>query len=183
MFYHPYTVFVRNLQMRRILWIERSRAQFKSPRARLSEGGVVKGRWKLTGGAASVVSGSSWRSLQASRRALFALLLVLSGTLGSMPLFTSSAAAESGTVATVIADGAPLLAGHDDTTVIDYMEYGATVDVLFGPYNGMYEILYYGQHGWTWTDKLDTGGGASSTDTWSEQEAASVESGDSSAVE
>jgi hypothetical protein len=61
------------------------------------------------------------------------------------------------------------------------MEYGTTVDVLYGPYNGMYEILYYGQHGWTWTDKLDIGGG-DSTETWSEPAAAPAETGGSSSV-
>jgi len=141
----------------------------------------VKGRLMLAGRAVPVPTGSARPGLQATRRGLLALLLVLGGMLGSMPFFAPSVAAESGSVATVVADGAPLLAGHDDTTIIDYMEYGATVDVLYGPYNGMYEILYYGVHGWTWTDKLDIGAVGGGEAAWSEP-AAAADSGGSSPV-
>jgi uncharacterized protein YgiM (DUF1202 family) len=125
----------------------------------------VKGQGVMTGGAAPVEPGSALGQMRISRRLIAALVIVLGGILGSMP--QSSPVVASGTVATVIADGAPLLAGSDDLTVIDTMEYGTAVDVLYGPYNGMYEILYYGVHGWTWEDKLDLGGGGGEA-TWSE---------------
>lgn len=122
------------------------------------------GRYDSTGGAAPVRLAVARDAARFSRRLAATLLLVLGGMLGSMPFFTPNAAA--GSVATVVADGAPLLAGVDDFTVIDTMEYGARVDVLYGPHNGLYEILYYGVHGWTWTDKLDVDGGGGEA-TWS----------------
>jgi hypothetical protein len=97
--------------------------------------------------------------------------------LGSMPFFSPVAA--SGSVATVVADGAPLLAGVDDFSVIDTMVYGSAVDVLYGPHDGLYEILYNGVHGWTWADKLDIGGGGEAASSSAD---VSTETGDAGAA-
>jgi hypothetical protein len=132
----------------------------------------VKGQGVMAGGAAPVEPGSALGQMRSTRRLIAALVIVLGGLLGSLP--QSSPVVASGTVATVIADGAPLLAGVDDPTIIDTMEYGTPVDVLYGPLNGMYEILYYGVHGWTWEDKLDLGGGGGEA-TWSEESTSDAE--------
>jgi hypothetical protein len=129
------------------------------------------GPWSTADVAASVKSLSARHQAGVSRRIVVALLIVFGGMLGSMSSFVPSVAA--GSAATVIADGAPLLAGVDDFTVIDYMEYGARVDVLYGPHDGLYEILYNGVHGWTWDDKLDVDGGGGEATSSSSDESSS----------
>ncbi|HVL24060.1 MAG TPA: L,D-transpeptidase family protein [Thermomicrobiales bacterium] len=62
--------------------------------------------------------------------------------------------ASAGQAATVVADGVGLMAGIDDPTVIATMYSGERVDVLWGPQNGIYEIRYYGIHGYAWAEHL-----------------------------
>lgn len=90
--------------------------------------------------------------------ALVSLVLVS----GSSWMASNEVAA--GQAATVVKDGAPLFADHDDHSVLDWMEYGARVDIFWGPHNWLYEVRYYGTVGWTWAEnlELDGVGGASS---------------------
>jgi hypothetical protein len=111
----------------------------------------------MTGMAGPVTRDTATQPHGWSRRLAIALLaLMIGGMFGSIPFAATPAAA--GDIGTVIADGAPLLAGVDDDTIIDYMAYGTPVDILYGPHNGKFEILYNGVHGWTWVDKIDAGG-------------------------
>jgi hypothetical protein len=126
---------------------------------------VVKGQWDLAGGAAPANDVRASDQPRFTRRSIGALLFGAGAALCALP-HTQSVAA-SGNAGTIIADGAPLLAGVDDFTVIDYMEYGTRVDVLYGPHNGLYEIYYHGTHGWTWADKIEVDGGGGEA-TWSE---------------
>lgn len=94
-----------------------------------------------------------------SRRWLFVALTALMLIGGSGWLVPADVAA--GEVATIAVDGAPLFADHDDQTVIDWMAAGTPVDFFYGPYNGMYEVRYYGTVGWTWVENVARDGGAS----------------------
>lgn len=62
--------------------------------------------------------------------------------------------ARAGQAATIVTDGAPLFADHDDHSVIDWMPEGSRVDFFYGPHNGLYEIRYYGTVGWTWVENV-----------------------------
>lgn len=71
--------------------------------------------------------------------------------------------AAAGLAGTIVTEGAGLMAGYEDQTVIEWMEAGSRVDVLWGPDNGKYEIRYYGVDGWVWAEHLapdGVGGGA-----------------------
>lgn len=73
-----------------------------------------------------------------------------------------AAAGQAGVINT---DGAGLMAGYEDETVIEWMDAGVRVDLLWGPDNGKYEIRYYGVHGWVWAEYLTpegVGGGSPS---------------------
>ncbi|MEJ7838200.1 MAG: L,D-transpeptidase [Thermomicrobiales bacterium] len=107
---------------------------------------------------------------ESSRRMILALVLVLTGMLGSMTSFAPTASA--GTAGTIVVGGAALLSDPGDYTILDYMEYGSRVDVLYGPFNDMYEILYYGVHGYVFADKIAVDGGGG-TATYSEEAVAS----------
>ncbi|HWV23537.1 MAG TPA: L,D-transpeptidase [Thermomicrobiales bacterium] len=82
-----------------------------------------------------------------------------------------AAAGEAGTINT---DGAGLMAGYEDETVIEWMDAGVRVDVLWGPDNGKYEIRYYDIHGWVWAEYLtpEGVGGTGGTATVAAPEAA-----------
>lgn len=92
------------------------------------------------------------RKAHPARRWLLATLaaLMLIGASGWL-VPTDVAAGRAGTIVT---DGAPLFADHDDHTVIDWMHHGARVDYFWGPHNGLYEVRYYGTVGWTWVENV-----------------------------
>ena len=92
-------------------------------------------------------------------RFVLALMLAVTALAGVAGFATNQASA--GQAATVVADGAGLMAGVDDQTVVAVMYAGERVDVLSGPHNGnIYEIYYYGVHGYAWAEhlSLDPGG-------------------------
>jgi hypothetical protein len=91
-------------------------------------------------------------------KASLALMLVMA-LLASMMSFTAQDAA-AGEIGTINTEGAPLMVHPSDQSVIDWMHVGAPVDILFGPYEGMYEIRYYGVDGWVWAEYLGLDGGA-----------------------
>jgi hypothetical protein len=81
--------------------------------------------------------------------ALMLALMMLSAMAG---LNTEHAAA--GQAGYINTDAVGLMAGYEDESVIEWMDEGVRVDVLWGPDNGKYEIRYYGVHGWVWEDYL-----------------------------
>jgi hypothetical protein len=91
------------------------------------------------------------------------LALVLAAMmLGAMAGLSAEKAA-AGQAGIINTNGAGLMAGYEDESVIEWMDAGVRVDVLWGPDNGKYEIRYYGVHGWVWEDYLTlegTGGGS-----------------------
>ena len=92
-------------------------------------------------------------------RLTLAILVAMTALAGAAGLASHQASA--GQAATVVADGVGLMAGVDDPSVIAAMYAGERVDVLSGPHNGsIYEILYYGIHGYAWAEHLalDPGG-------------------------
>ena len=91
------------------------------------------------------------------RQWLFMLMTALMLVSGSSWLVPSDVAA--GEVATIVTEGAPLFADHDDQTVLEWMTAGTPVDFFYGPYNGMYEIRYHGTVGWTWAENVARDGG------------------------
>ncbi|HEV2127008.1 MAG TPA: L,D-transpeptidase [Thermomicrobiales bacterium] len=106
-------------------------------------------------GIAFTTAKSGTRSFAPWRWLLMTLAaLVLLGGAGWM----SPEDARAGQAATVVVDGAPLFAEHNDHTVIDWMAGGTRVDFFYGPYKGLYEIRYYGTVGWTWVENVVLGG-------------------------
>lgn len=66
--------------------------------------------------------------------------------------------ASAGQIGYINTEGAPLMVHPTDHSVIDWMHEGAAVDVLYGPYDGMYEVRYYGVDGWVWAEYLGLDG-------------------------
>ena len=136
------------------------------------------GHWAKTGVAAPDKIASTRHEAGVSRRLFVALLIVFGGMLGSASTFAPSVSA--GTAGTIVVDGAALLAGLDDHTIIDYMDYGVRVDVLWGPHDGLYEIRYYGTHGWVYSDKIDVDGGGGEATYSDDSDSGSSDSGSGS---
>lgn len=86
----------------------------------------------------------------------FMLALTLVGAAGAIAPERASA----GQVGYINTEGAGLMAGFNDHTIIEWMEAGTPVDVLWGPENDKYEIRYYGVDGWVWAEYLDFDGPA-----------------------
>lgn len=86
------------------------------------------------------------------RRLFMMLLVALVVIAGAGWLVPPDVAA--GEAATIVTDGAPLFVDHDDLTVVEWMEAGTRVDLFFGPYNWMYQVRYYDQVGWTWSENV-----------------------------
>ncbi len=111
-----------------------------------------------------------------SRRKFLAGITASSlGLLGAGSSLIASRAAANGLIGYVAVQGAELFVHPDNLSPILYMDAGTPVDILFGPYNGLYEIRYYGTDGWIWADYLsmdgaaapvgDIGGGSSAPET------------------
>lgn len=96
--------------------------------------------------------------IRAGRRWLLMLLAALT-MVGGLGMFAPTDAS-AGMAGTIVVDGAPLYADHDDFTVIDWMSAGTRVDHFYGPYEGLYEIRYNGTVGWTEVGNVDFGGGS-----------------------
>ena len=101
------------------------------------------------------------------RRAWRPLLAVwLLAILVAAPLAAAPQEVAAGQRGMITGGGNPLYAKPDPNSgVLLYVEYGHWVDVLSGPWNGMYEIRYYGTDGYIWSDKIELegrggGGGA-----------------------
>lgn len=99
--------------------------------------------------------------VRAARRWLVMLLAALTvvGGFGAL----APADATAGLAGTVVVDGAPLYADHDDFTVLEWMSAGTRVDYFWGPHEGLYQIRYYGTVGWTPVENVTLdgeGGGA-----------------------
>ena len=69
-----------------------------------------------------------------------------------------SASADGGQVGYITVQGAELFVHPSNLSAILYMDEGTPVDVLFGPYEGLYQIRYYGTDGWVWADYLSLNG-------------------------
>lgn len=67
-------------------------------------------------------------------------------------------AAATGQWGTINTQGAALMVHPTDHSTILAMEAGTPVDILFGPYEGMYEVRYYGTDGWVWAEYLNVDG-------------------------
>lgn len=88
-----------------------------------------------------------------------ALALMLAFAMLAAMISLSGQDASAGQIGYIQADGAPLMVHPTDHSVIDWMHYGAPVDILYGPHDGMYEIRYYGVDGWVWAEYLGLDGG------------------------
>jgi len=82
-----------------------------------------------------------------------------------------AAAGQAGTINT---DGAGLMAGFQDQSIVEWMYAGERVDVLWGPEDGKYEIRYYGIDGWVWAEYLTPDGVGGGSVTYSEPAAEAV---------
>jgi hypothetical protein len=94
-------------------------------------------------------------------RRQFVLQLALAAMLALATLMSLSFTAQNasaGEIGTINTEGAPLMVHPTDQSVIDWMPVDSAVDVLFGPYEGMYEVRYYGVDGWVWAENLSLGG-------------------------
>lgn len=68
------------------------------------------------------------------------------------------AAAEGGQMGYIAVQGAELFVHPNDLSAILYMDEGSAVDILFGPYQGLYQVRYYGTDGWVWAEYLSLDG-------------------------
>ncbi|MGC4106550.1 MAG: L,D-transpeptidase [Thermomicrobiales bacterium] len=66
--------------------------------------------------------------------------------------------AAAGQAGTIVTDGAPLYVHLYDHSVIDWIPYGARVDIMWQQ-DGMTEIRYNGQDGWVWDGDISVDGG------------------------
>lgn len=94
-----------------------------------------------------------------SRRKFIAGITAASLGLGAAAI-TASTASANGAIGYVGVQGAELFIHPDNLSPILYMDAGTPVDVLFGPYQGLYEIRYYGTDGWIWAEYLSLDGSA-----------------------
>ena len=94
---------------------------------------------------------------QATIQIAFALMLAMA-MLASWGTF-SAQDASAGQIGYINTEGAPLMVHPTDQSVIEWMDEGAAVDILYGPYDGMYEVRYYGVDGWVWAEYLGLDGG------------------------
>ena len=76
---------------------------------------------------------------------------------------TAQPASASGPIGYVDVQGAELFVHPTNLSAILYMDAGTPVDILYGPYNGMYEIRYYSTDGWIWAEYLSIGGSTASS--------------------
>jgi hypothetical protein len=103
-----------------------------------------------------------------------ALALMLAfAMLASIASF-SAQDASAGQVGYINTEGAALMVHPTDLSVIDWMHQGAAVDILFGPYDGMYEVRYYGVDGWVWAEYLGLDGGTTAVGGGASYDAAPV---------
>lgn len=101
-------------------------------------------------------STTTLRNFNVGRNVIPALLIAFVMLAGMTGLQSKSAAA--GEVGVINTQGAELFVHPTDLSVIEYMDVETPVDILFGPYEGMYQIRYYGTDGWVWADYLNIGG-------------------------
>lgn len=87
------------------------------------------------------------------------LALALLASMGALTARTASA----GEIGYIQTQGAPLMVHPTDLSVMEWMDAGTPVDILYGPYEGMYQIRYYGVDGWVWAGDLGLGGGNEAT--------------------
>ena len=66
--------------------------------------------------------------------------------------------AAAGQIGYISVQGAELFVHPTDLSAILYMDEGSPVDVLFGPYEGLYEVRFYDTDGWVWADYLSLDG-------------------------
>ena len=111
------------------------------------------------------------RNAVTTRRSFLSTITAASlGLVATTSAFSANKASASGSVGYVSVQGAELFVHPTDLSAILYMDEGTAVDILFGPYEGMYEIRHYGTDGWIWAEYLsldgapapagDLGGGA-----------------------
>ncbi len=68
------------------------------------------------------------------------------------------AVSADGLIGYISVQGAELFVHPTDFSAILYMDEGTPVDVLFGPYEGLYQVRYYGTDGWVWAEYLSLDG-------------------------
>lgn len=85
------------------------------------------------------------------------LALALLASMGALTAHDASA----GEIGYIQTEGAPLMVHPTDLGVMEWMDAGTPVDILYGPYEGMYQIRYYGVDGWVWAGDLGLDGGGS----------------------
>lgn len=84
------------------------------------------------------------------------LAFALLASLGSFAAREASA----GEIGYIQTQGAPLMVHPTDLSVVEWMDAGTPVDILYGPYDGMYEVRYDGVDGWVWAGDLGLDGGS-----------------------
>lgn len=82
-------------------------------------------------------------------------LMVLTSFAALRPM---DAGAEGGQIGTINAQGVALMVHPTDQSVIEWMDAGVPVDILFGPYEDMYQVRYYGIDGWVWAEYVTVDG-------------------------
>jgi hypothetical protein len=93
-----------------------------------------------------------------SRRSFIAGVVAASASLAGTAIGREAAA--SGLIGYISVQGAELFVHPTNLAAILYMDEGTPVDVLFGPYEGMYQVRYYGTDGWVWAEYLSLDGAA-----------------------
>jgi hypothetical protein len=106
------------------------------------------------------MANASQRTAISRRKFLAGITASSLGLLGITASGIASNAAANGLIGHVSMQGAELFVHPDDLSPILYMDAGVPVDILFGPYNGLYEIRYYGTDGWIWAEYLSLDGPA-----------------------
>ena len=85
------------------------------------------------------------------------------GLAGGTAAISANKASANGEIGYVAVQGAELFVHPTNLSPILYMDAGTPVDVLYGPYDGLYEVRYYGTDGWIWADYLSLNGAPASS--------------------
>ena len=109
----------------------------------------------LQGNVAGTCSSTSHGSTRVLRFGMAITLALMLLTAFAGLSATPAAAGQAGTINT---EGAGLMAGFQDQSIVEWMSAGDRVDVLWGPQDGKYEIRYYGVDGWVWAEYLTVDG-------------------------
>lgn len=102
------------------------------------------------------------------------------GLIASSTLLRANKAAAWGEIGYISTQGAELFVHPTNLSPILYMDQGVAVDILFGPYQGLYEVRYYDTDGWVWEEYVSFSGqeAVANTETYEYAEAPAQASGE-----